>query len=1055
MFLVNFSIRNPLLANLFLALIATIGVLSWQAMPQEMFPVIELDKVRINTLFPGASPEEVEQQLTLPIEQAFDGQSDIDIISSSSSEGVSNILIEFKPGADIDDFLREARDIIERIDGLPEEAERSRISRVKTRFPVISVALYGPVDRASLQAQGEILKDRILAIAGVAGIGMAGNRDWEIWVEIDPQQLASHGIPLTQVINALRNNLRDLPGGTIRAREGDILLRGSGTPASAAMIGRIPIAHNADGGLLRLETVAQVSRRLAEPLTLARFNGQASINMTITKTSEASTIAVADAVRALVEALPGSLPAAVHADVYSDLSRYVRTRLNTVKSSGLVGLVLVLLSLYLFLNFRVALITAMGIPVSFLFASILLYETGYTINMVSLFAFLIVLGMIVDDAIIVTENIYRHMEMGLSRSEAAKRGAEEVFWPVVASTLTTIAAFLPMFAVGGTMGAFIAVIPVVVIFALLGSLLEAFAILPSHAREYLSVARQRSARQNRLASRLLKRYLALIRQLLHHRYLVTLATTMALAVVMTFAVTRLPFELFGEFDTGQFFINIEAPNTYSLQDSQRLSIEVEEAIHTALQAGELDSMLTNIGVTFIDFNTIKFESNEIQLIVDLTKRRPQGFIERWVTPLVSLNFAPEGQRQRSTNEIIHAIRQQLQTIPGIRRLAIQKPRGGPAGADIEVAISGDDVVRLRQLGAELVDYLRTLPGVDDVRQDLEPGKLEYRYTLNERGRQLGLDQARLAEAVRIGFQGIEAVQVNDQSEFIPVRVLYTEDVRHDSQALQQLRLVLDDGSVVFLAEVADIGIARGANLVKRRNRQRLVTVTAEVDSAITTPGVVTDLIEQSFAPALAAMPDYSLLFLGQKRKANQSINDMLRALVIALALIFFILAALFKSLLDPFVVMFAIPFGAIGIVFGHALLGYNLQFLSLIGFLALSGIIVNDSLILVDFANKRRQQGRERFDAMVDACRVRVRPILLTSVTTFLGISPLIFFSTGQTAFLAPMAVSLGFGLLFATALILVVIPCFSLIADDLRQFVRRQRQRLWPDRPATEETSP
>ncbi len=1041
--LVDFSIRNPLLVNLSLVLVVVIGVISWQSMPQEMFPVVELDKVRISTPFPGASPEEVERQLTLPIEQAFDGKADIDTISSSSSEGISNVLIEFKPGTDIDDFLREARDIIDRIDGLPEEAERSRINRIKTRFPVISVALYGDVGRPALQDEAETLRRRILSIPGVAGIGMAGDRDWEIWVEVDPERLASRSLPLSVVIATLRNNLRDLPGGSIRAREGDILLRGRGAAIDPSAIAALPIVTNADGGQLLLGDVARVGRRLEEALTLARFNGEPSINMTVTKTAEASTIAVADAVRRLVGELPAQLPPTIHADVYSDLSRYVRTRLNTVQSSGLVGLGLVLLSLYLFLNFRVALVTALGIPVSFLFASILLYETGYTINMVSLFAFLIVLGMIVDDAIIVTENIYRHMENGMAATEAAQRGVREVFWPVTASTATTIAAFLPMFAVGGTMGAFIAVIPVVVIFALLGSLLEAFGVLPSHAHELLRVERRRRSWVN--WRRLLERYVDFMGWALRNRYLVSLAIVGLLLVVVAFAATRMSFELFGHVETGQFFVNVEAPNTYSLEDSARLAAGVEAVVLDSMRPGELDSLLTNVGVTFIDFTTVKFESNYIQLIVDLNKRRPHGFIERWITPLVSLRFSWQGSRERETTTVINEVRQRLRALSGIQRFSILRPQGGPAGADVEVGVAGDDVTVLRAYGERIVRFLRQLPGVYDVRQDLEPGKLEYRYTINERGRQLGLSQARLAEAVRVGFQGLEAVHVTLGSRRLPVRVIYPSALRHDPATLARLRIVLPDGRAVLLGEVADIHIGRGYNLVKRRDLRRLATVTAEVDSDVTTPLAVADRVRDEFAPLIAADPAYRLLFLGEKRKANESIQDMLRALVIAVAIIFFILAALFKSLLDPLVVMFAIPFGIIGVIVGHLLLGYHLQFLSLIGFLALAGIVVNDSLILVEFAKRLRAQGRDRIEALVEAGRVRTRPILLTSITTFLGISPLIFFSTGQTAFLAPMAVSLGFGLLFATALILIGIPCFYLVADDLRCLVRRGASRPVP----------
>ncbi len=1028
--LVQFSIRNPLIVNLLLVVVAVAGVMSWQAMPQEMFPVVELDKVRITTVFEGASPSEVERQVTLPLEEEFDGMADIDVITSTSSEGLSNILIEFKQGADIDGFLLDARTAVDRIEDLPTQAERPEIHRLQTRFPVISVALYGAVSQGGLLDTAEQVKRRLLAIPGVASVGMAGDRDWELWVEVDPGLLATYGVPLSRVLATLRNNLRDLPGGSIEAREGDILLRGMGAAPRPEAIEALALRTDRQGGQLPLGAVARVSLRLEEPRTLARFNGRPSINMTVTKTADSSTIEVSAQVRQVVAELNRTLPGSIHVAAYSDLSKYVKTRLETVKSSGLVGLVLVLLSLYLFLNFRVALITALGIPVSFLFATIMLNYFGYSINMVSLFAFLIVLGMIVDDAIIVTENIYRHMENGVAAEEAARRGVREVFWPVTASTATTIAAFLPMFVVGGTMGAFIAVIPVVVIFSLLGSLLEAFGVLPSHAHDLLRVVPRRGGVD---WGRLLDRYTRFLSWSLRNRYLMSVLIIGVLVVTVTYAATRMSFELFGHVETGQFFVNIEAPNTYSLAESARLAARAEAAVQDSLREGELDSLLTNVGVTFVDFTTVKFESNYIQMIVDLAKRRPTGFIERWITPVVSLRFDWEGQRERSTAEVIREVRRHLQALPGIQRLSILRPQGGPAGADVEVGIVGPDVEVLRRHGTRIVRFLRQLPGVYDVRQDLEPGKLEYRYTLNERGRQLGLDQAQLAEAVRVGFQGVEAVHVTRGNRRLPVRVLYPEALRHDPAALEALRIVLPDGRTVLLGEVADISIVRGYNLVKRRDLQRLATVTAEVDADVTTALAVADRVREAFATTIEAQSGYHLLFLGEKRKANESIRDMLRALVIAVAVIFFILAALFKSLLDPLVVMFAIPFGVIGVIIGHLLLGYHLQFLSLIGFLALAGIVVNDSLILVEFAKHQRARGLDRIQALVEAGRVRTRPILLTSITTFLGISPLIFFSTGQTAFLAPMAVSLGFGLLFATLLILLGIPCFYLVADDLR----------------------
>lgn len=1034
--LIRFSIANPLITNLLLVLVLLLGVLSWLAMPQEMFPVVELDMARVTTVFEGASPEEVEQQVTLTIEEAFDGMSDIDVVTSTSSEGLSTIFLKLKPGSNVDQFMRDLRSKLDQITDLPEETEEPEMTRLEARFPVISMSLYGNSTRGFLYQTADDVKRRLLNLPGVASVGIAGDREWELWVEVDPQTLAARGISLQQVIGAVRNNLKDLPGGSVKAREGDILLRGKGVVPDPEFLRDVVVYRNSQGGRLRLGDIAEVSLRLEEAKSLGRFNGESSVNLTVTKTADASTISISDLVREEAKKLRSELPPSIQVGVFSDLSVYVKTRLNTVKSSGLVGLALVLLSLYLFLNFRVALITAMGIPVSFMVAVAMIHYLGYSINMVSLFAFLIALGLVVDDAIIVTENVYRHMEQGMPAPQAAQLGAKEVAWPVLAATSTTVAAFLPMFAIGGTLGEFIKVIPVVVAASLLGSLWEAFAVLPSHAAHMLKVD-NKTRRQSRINwTALLHRYVNLLRWSLGNRYFVSLLAGGVLILSVVYGVTRLPFQLFGEAELGQFLVNIEAPNTYSLEDTEALAKRAEKIVLAAVREDELDTVLTNVGVTFIDFNRFRFGSNYIQLIVDLKKPAPQGFIERFITPLVSLKFSWEGSRERLTEDILNDVREGLQTLTGIQRLSMLRPQGGPAGADIEVGVVGDDVGQLLLHAQTIRDYLRQLPGVYDVRQDLDVGKLEYRYSLNERGQELGLTQQQLADAVRTGFLGLEAVHVTRGDERIPVRVIYTEPVRRNS-SLGDLPLVLDDGRIVYLGDVADIEQGRGLNTIRRRDGERLAIVTAEVDDQVTTALAATKLIEKQFADLPQQAPGYRLLFLGEKKDATDSMNDMKRATIIALAIIFFILASLFKSLLDPLVVMLAIPFGFIGVVFGHMLFDYHLQFLSLTGFLALTGIVVNDSLILIDFARRLRGEGWDRCDALVEAGRVRVRPILLTTMTTFLGISPLIFFATGQTAFLSPMAVSLGFGLIFATVLILVVVPCFYLIADDLRQRVR------------------
>ncbi|MDH5514880.1 MAG: efflux RND transporter permease subunit [Gammaproteobacteria bacterium] len=1046
MWLIRYSIRNPLVTNLSLVIIIIMGVLAWRSMPQEMFPNVELDAVSINVEFEGASPEEVERQVSIPIEEEFEGMPEIDVLTSTSSEGMAAVMITLKSGTNVDQYMRDAQTALDQITDLPAEAEAPELVRVKARFPVISMSLYGDVSRGYLYEQADLIKQRMAQIPGVASVGLAGNRDWEIWVEVDPFGLAAREVSLNQVMAAVRGNLRDLPGGSLKAREGDILLRGKGAPPDPEHIADIMVLNNDRGGQLRLGDVANIELRLEEARTIGRFNGQPSVNLTVTKTAEASTIKVADAVYAFADELRGELPATLQVGLFNDLSIYVKTRLNTVKSSGLVGLTLVLLSLYLFLNFRVALITAMGIPVSFLVAVVAIYYLGYTINMVSLFAFLIALGLIVDDAIIVTENVYRHMEMGKPAGEAARIGSHEVLWPVLASTATTVAAFMPMFSIKGVMGAFIAVIPVVVSASLLGSLWEAFGVLPSHAAELLHAGKNtRQTRERRVDwSKLLQRYIGWLRWSLANRYFVVLFSVLLLMVTMIYASTRLPFQLFDDVDTGQFFINAEAPQTYSLEDTDKLAVAMEKIILESLSDDELNTLLTNVGVSFIDFNRFQIGSQYIQLVVDLEKAKPEGFIERFISPLVSLKFAWEGKRTRATEDILGELREKLQAVAGVHRMSIQRPQGGPAGADIEVGVSGTDVNVLRKRAGDIVSYLQRLPGVHDVRQNLETGKLEYRYSLNNRGKELGLQQGDLAAAVRTGFLGVEAVQVTRGNKRIPVRVIYPESIRETSD-LERLPLVLDDGRLVYLGDVATITMGRGMNTISRRDTRRLGIVTAEVDDQVTTPLEVTELVRREFADIERDLPGYELLFLGEKKDASESFSGMKDALLISMALIFFILAALFRSMLDPLVVMAAIPFGLIGVVFGHMLFGYNLQFLSAIGFLALTGIVVNDSLILVSFAKRMRGEGMERVEAMLEAGRVRVRPIMLTSITTFLGVSPLIFFATGQTAFLSPMAVSLGFGLLFATAIILIAIPCLYLIGDDLREWSCARKRALFP----------
>ena len=1048
----EFSIKNPLIVNFLLAAIVVIGVLSWRSMPQEMFPIIERDLVEIRTKFDGAPPIEIERQVTIPIEKEVEDFDEIDEIRSTSLEGVSTVILKLKPGSDIDEVVRESRSTVDAMDDLPEDIETPRIRRIKSNFPVLSVSVHGDVSEADLIENGKRVKKLLQKIDGVAGVNIAGEREWEVWVTVDPYEIAARNVSLSEIRAALASNLMDQPGGSLSAVEGDIQLRGVSAAPDIEAVKDIAVRANAGGGQLRIGDIADVGMRLEMLQTRARFNGRASLNLIVTKDAEASTIEVANEIKALLKDLAVQLPPAVRAGYHSDLSIYVKTRLQTVFSSGLIGLAMLLLSLYLLLNLRVAAITALGIPVSFLVAVICLKYAGFTINMVSLFAFLIALGMIVDDAIIITENIYRHIEEGEPTMQAALRGTREVIAPVCASTLTTIAAFLPIFAIGGTMGQFVIVIPIVVSAALIGSLIEALLILPSHANLILrdrpaAAASAATAATPATAAgggpqipgrwhEFLGHYRRYLRWAVKNRYLVSVIAVCVLAVAVTIAVTRVPFQLFGHIEVDQFFVNIEAPSNYSIEESGALAETIEREILAAFDGHEheLDVLLTNIGLLLEGrIQRSRIGENYIQFSVTLERREPRGFVEKFVVPLVSLKFDQQGRRKRDTEAIIALVRERVGRLPGVKRFSILRTEAGPAGSDVSISLAGPDLETLENYADEMESFLASLQGVSDARHDMEPGKLEFRYRLNEHGRRLGLTQREIAEAVRTGYLGLETVHVNWGDERYPVRLIFTEDIRNDSSRLSELPITLADGKVVYFSEVADMQLDRGFNQLIRLDERRIATVDAEIDQKKTTALQIYDAVSKHFTPIYQTRPGYQMVYRGEKKEASESFSGIFEAGVIALFLILFILVVLFRSLLDPLLIILTIPFGMVGVVFGHLLLGYNLQFVSVIGILALSGIIVNDSLIMIDCIKRMRRDGETREDAVVlSSCR-RSRPILLTTVTTFLGVSPLIFFASGQTAFLSPMAISLGFGLVVATVLILVVLPCFYLVADDLK----------------------
>jgi multidrug efflux pump subunit AcrB len=1016
--MIRYFVRNAVFVNLLMMVILVAGILIYLSITREMFPEFSLDSISIRTEYPGASPQEVEKLITIKIEEEIADIDGVDSIYSESQEGLSLITVELSEHANLDRVLNDISSAIDRIEDLPKDAEDPVISEIKNAFPIITVSVFGDLPELTMKQIAEDAKDNLREIPGVAQVYLSGARDREIWVEVDPRRLEQYQMSLEEIKRALEARNLNVPGGTIKTDRGEFLLRTVGEILEARELEGVILRSDPQGNVLALSQVARVRDYFEEPMTFGRFNGRPAMNLAVSKEKRGDAIAISKAVREFVARYEERLPPGVSLGVFNDFSVYINNRLDTLKRNGLVGFVLVLAILCIFFNFRVAGMTALGIPVSFAGALLLMQGFGISLNMISMFSLILVLGIIVDDAIVVSENTYRYMEQGLPPQEAAVRGTEQVLAPVVATVVTTIAAFLPLLLIGGTIGKFMSVIPMVVTFALVASLMEALVILPSHLAEWSSKSHRKgeSHRSERWFDALRGHYGRFLGVSLQWKYVSLGASLGITALMVTFALTRIPFTLFHEFESTQFFINVETPVTSKLEDTRDVIARVENAILNTLPPTELKSVASNTGLIFLDINRIVQGSNGGQIIVELTEA---------------------DKRKRSSQEIINELRKRTAGIPGATKIQYMKPQAGPGGPAIEIRVVGDEFPILQEIAEKVKGYLATFPAAEDIRDDYLPGKKELRIEARPEARSLGLDVASIARQVRSSFYGTESSKILRSDEDIPIVVKYPESFRDRPSRVEDLVLTTPTGEKVYFNEVAELKQAPGSTKIIRSDQKRSITVLADVDAKEGNTLQITTDVKEHFANLQARYPGYKLEFKGERQEFEQSIQDLLESFLVAVLLIYLILGALFKSYIQPLVVMLAIPFAATGVVLGHAVMGLSLGMLSLMGMVALAGVVVNDSLLLVSFVNELRREGTPLLQALMRAGKLRLRPILLTTITTVAGLTPLGFFASGQAGFLAPMAISIIFGLIVSTLLTLIIIPCSYAIVEEWRQALR------------------
>lgn len=1055
----RFSVENPVLVNMLTLAVLAGGLHAGFTIVREMFPESRPYQIVITTPYPGATPAEVEKGIAQRIEEAIKGIEGIDKIETTASEGLSVITVTLEN--DVRDVDQKVQDIQTEIDAIPrdefpEEAEETRVVKFEPKLPVIEVSVYGEVDEHTLKRAARRLRDEILELPDVSDVLLSGVRKSEISVEVAPATLVRYGLSFGQIGEAIARGNLDLPGGQIKSPDSTVAVRTLGERDTAERIADLVVRSTREGEVLRLGDIARVVDGFEDAELVGRLNGQPAATVTVYKTGRQDALRIARQVRALVAAKRGEplpmdwwdrlrsalglsipemeiyrraarrpLEAGLHIVAHTDLSRFIRGRLELLQRNGLWGLALVFASLLVFLNWRVALWVMCGLAFSILGTLLVMQWGGMTLNLISMFSIIVVLGLVVDDAIVVGENVFAQMERGLSPKEAAVTGTTEVLWPVISAVTTTIVAFLPLLFIEGRMGDFMGVLPVIVMTALGISLVEALCVLPAHLAESLRPLPVRGARrgsswwvgvrqwQARVVGQwLMGWYERLIRRAIAYRY-VTVSLLVAGLIVCGGLVAggRVPVVFIQKMDSETLIASVEMPVGTPFERTAEAVRVIEEA---AADIPEMQIYYTLIGARLeVDAPIVGSASHIGQVIMELV---------------------PIEERDRTSEDILRELRSRTANIPGVNRLTYQSMQGGPGGREIEMEITGERMEDLVAVAEAVRSELASFAGVYDIADDFEAGRREVQIELLDSARALGFTTQSLASQVRAAFYGLEARVLQRDREDVKIMVRYPEAYRRSLYDLQHMWLAAPDGRLVPFREVARFRESRGYSTIRRRDQKRSVTVSADVDQAQGNAEQIQAALEPRLRRLEAQYPGVHIRFAGSSEELAKSLGSLKRDFLFAVGAIYVILAALFRSYIQPLIVMAAIPFGLIGAVVGHLVLGFPLTLLSMIGLVALTGIVVNDSLILVDFANRLRREGVPLVEAVVRAGKRRLRPIVLTTMTTILGLAPLMMEQSFQARFLIPMAISITAGLAFATFLTLVGVPALMVILYDVRR---------------------
>ena len=1052
---VAYMARNGVAANLLMFFILAAGFFALRGLVQEVFPEVSLDRIRVTVPYPGATPDEVEESIILKIEEQLEGVDGVKRVRSTAAEGRGSVVVELNLGEDLSRALDDVKAQIDRIQTFPAGAERPEVTEVTSRQSVIRIALYGDVSERSLKEVAYRTEDALADLPEVSYVETTGVREYEISIEVPLDHLRSLGLTLQDVSNTVRGSSLDLSAGSIDTRDEEVRIRTTGQNYTQQDFEDIIVLSRADGTVVRLGDIAEVRDGFRDVDLINLYEGQPAAYVEVFRTADEKVLRIVDAVeKHLDEEVTPSLPAGVQLAIWNNDADILKSRLGLLVKNGLIGLTLVLLALALFLETRLAFWVAVGIAVSFVGTFAVMSVLDVSINLMSLFAFILAVGIVVDDAIVVGENIYAEREKGLRGVSASIRGTRRITTPVTFAVLTTGVAFCPLFFIPSSMGRIIGEIPIIVISVLLFSLIESLLVLPNHLSHLPRPGRRSRGRETATAGAGVGRH-AGGRERVHpvkrlqmrvdgglKRFIegpldrclrfatgrpgIVIAAGVGMIIVCVamipagiIRVTFMP-TVEGDLVTA----NLEMPEGTPVQRTTNMALILERAGYRVLEqlaadeGQELDDLVEGVNVTIGQ---------------EARQSGPAGDAGAASTPRaavasVEFKLVTADQRDVSAVEFQIAWRRLLGPLPRAKSISINSDilrLGDP----VHVELAHPDPQRLAVIADTVMARLQEFDGVYDIQADQEQGLREIQLDLRPEARTFGLTLDNVARQVRAAFFGDEALRVQRGREDVRVYVRLPEEERNAIADVEGYMVRTPAGGVVPLGRVAEVRFGNSPTTIQRKDGDRVVTVTADVVRAIVTGPEMNNVLESSILPELVAQnPGLNFSFGGERQEQVESFGALGGGFALAMLAIYALLAIPFGSYTKPLIIMAAIPFGIIGAVLGHLILGLNVAIMSLFGIVGLSGVVVNDSLVMIDFINERLRRGLSGREAIIAGAKARFRPIFLTSVTTFLGVAPLVFETSLQAQFLIPMAASLGFGILFGTAVLMMIVPALAMV---------------------------